>query len=49
MDKTKSYQFTYSPVHALTMQNALTTLANSVEPDMQIAPSTDGNLPLPIT
>jgi len=39
----------YVTFHDLTMQNAPTKIANSVQPVTQIAPSRDGNLPLPIT
>jgi len=39
----------YLAWHALIMQNAPTKIANSVQPEPQIAPSRDGNLPLPIT
>ena len=49
MDKTKWYRIDYVALHALTKQNAPTKIANSVEPETQIAPSRDGNLPLPIT
>lgn len=49
MDKTKWYRIDYSKLHGLTSQNAPSTLAKSNLEDMQVAASTDGNLPLAIT
>jgi len=49
MDKTKWYRIDYTSLHVLTLQNAPTTIANSAEDEMQIAPTLQGDLPSAIT
>jgi len=49
MDKTKWYRIDYSKLECQQLQNAPSTTAKSAEPEMQFAPSTEGNLPLAIT
>ncbi|WP_438317154.1 conserved phage C-terminal domain-containing protein [Sporosarcina sp. FA9] len=48
IDKTKWYRINYSSLRALTLQNAPTVIANSVEGEMQITHTLQGNLPTAI-
>ncbi|MCG7337125.1 conserved phage C-terminal domain-containing protein [Sporosarcina sp. ACRSM] len=49
MDKTKWYRIDYKKLQLSMVQSATMTTASSAEEEVQVAPSTEGNLPLAIT
>ena len=49
MDKTKWYRINYTKLQCQTVQHAPSTTAKSAQEEVQIAPSTEGKMPLAIT
>ena len=49
MDKIKWFRIDYEMLQFPTVQNAPSTRAESAQDGVQVAPSTEGNLPLAIT
>ena len=49
MDKTKWYRINYKKLQLPTVQHAPSMTAKSAQEEVQVAPSTEGNLPLAIT
>ena len=49
IDKTKWYRIDYKKLQLPMVQNAPSMIAQSAEEEVQVAPSTEGNLPLAIT